>query len=60
VRVYLSVLFGIGLLRKINDTLSRLVLNNFTMDKTWDWKKEVVVVTGGSAGMGALMVRMFA
>ncbi|KAE9382209.1 putative oxidoreductase,short chain dehydrogenase [Stipitochalara longipes BDJ] len=59
VRNSLVALLSIGLLRKINKTLSRLVLNNFTRDKTWDWEKEVVLITGGSAGIGALMARMF-
>jgi all-trans-retinol dehydrogenase (NAD+) len=56
----LCVLFCIGLLRKINKTLNKLVLNNFTNDKTWDWSKELVLITGGSAGIGALMVKIFA
>ncbi|KFZ19908.1 hypothetical protein V501_00408 [Pseudogymnoascus sp. VKM F-4519 (FW-2642)] len=56
----LGILFGIGLLRKVNNRLSQLVLNNFTKDKTWDWTKEIVVVTGGSGGIGGLIVRMFA
>jgi hypothetical protein len=60
VRIGLSFLFIVGLLRKINKTMNRLVLNNFTSDNTWDWNKEVVLITGGSAGMGALMVKMFA
>jgi all-trans-retinol dehydrogenase (NAD+) len=60
VRIGLSFLFIVGLLRKINKTMNRLVLNNFTSDNTWDWSKEVVLITGGSARMGALMVKMFA
>lgn len=56
----LGILFGIGLLRKVNNRLSQLVLNNFTKDKTWDWTKEIVVVTGGSGGIGGLIVRKFA
>ncbi|KFZ08787.1 hypothetical protein V502_09147 [Pseudogymnoascus sp. VKM F-4520 (FW-2644)] len=56
----LGLLFGIGLLRKVNNRLSQLVLNNFTKDKTWDWTKEIVVVTGGSGGIGGLIVRKFA
>lgn len=42
----LGILFGIGLLRKVINRLSQLVLNNFTKDKTWDWTKEIVVCGG--------------
>ncbi|KIN06817.1 hypothetical protein OIDMADRAFT_107737 [Oidiodendron maius Zn] len=58
--VSLGVLFGIGLLRKTNNVMSRLVLNNFTIDNTWDWTKEIVIITGGCSGIGALMVQRFA
>lgn len=40
--------------------MNKLVSNNFATDKTWDWTKEIVLITGGSSGMGAVMVRMFA
>lgn len=56
----LGILFGIGLLRRVNNKLSKLVLNNFRKDTSWDWTKEIVVVTGGSGGIGASVVRMFA
>lgn len=56
----LSILVGIGLLRKINYSLSRLTLNNFTFDKSWGWTKEIVVITEGSSGIGAVVVRMLA
>ncbi|TVY82773.1 Dehydrogenase [Lachnellula suecica] len=56
----LSALFAFGLLRKVNKTLSKLVLNNFTTDKSWDWSKEIIVITGGSGGIGGLMTQMFA
>ncbi|KAK5050366.1 hypothetical protein LTR84_003647 [Exophiala bonariae] len=42
-----------------NKHLDRLALNNFTSDTTWDWKREVVLVTGGSSGIGAAIVRDF-
>jgi all-trans-retinol dehydrogenase (NAD+) len=34
-------------------------LNNFEYDESWDWTKEVVLITGGSNGIGAEMVRRF-
>ncbi|KAL3444400.1 hypothetical protein BJX65DRAFT_310983 [Aspergillus insuetus] len=37
----------------LNDWLSTKSANNWVTDKSWDWKKEVVVVTGGSGGIGA-------
>ncbi|KAJ5154411.1 short chain dehydrogenase/reductase family protein [Penicillium coprophilum] len=36
----------------LNDWLSSKCRNNWTTDDTWDWKKELVVVTGGSGGIG--------
>lgn len=40
-----------GSLRVLNNLLDRRVLNNGVKDK-YDWKKEVVLVTGGSDGIG--------
>ncbi|OJI97974.1 hypothetical protein ASPVEDRAFT_123553 [Aspergillus versicolor CBS 583.65] len=37
----------------LNDLLSTKSRNNWATDDTWDWKKELVVVTGGSGGIGA-------
>lgn len=37
----------------LNDWLSTKSRNNWVTDDTWDWKKELVVVTGGSGGIGA-------
>ncbi|GLA70812.1 hypothetical protein AtubIFM55763_000986 [Aspergillus tubingensis] len=36
-----------------NDWLTSKSLNNWVTDHTWDWNKELVVVTGGSGGIGA-------
>lgn len=57
---FLGVFFVFGTLRKLNRLMSRLVLNNFNTDTTWNWPKEVVVVTGGSGGIGGMMVQRFA
>ncbi|KAH6683865.1 short chain dehydrogenase/reductase [Halenospora varia] len=51
-----KVLLVSGLLYQLNNTLTRLALNNFRSDKSWDWQKEVVLVTGGCSGIGQLIV----
>jgi all-trans-retinol dehydrogenase (NAD+) len=52
----LGILFGLGLIRKINSFLSDRTLNNWNSD-AYDWTKEVVVVTGGSSGIGELVTQ---
>ena len=47
----LKYLLIIGAARQANKVLSSLVLNNWERT-TWDWKKEVALVTGGSSGIG--------
>lgn len=55
----LLAFLAIGLLGKARGVLDRGVVNNWTND-TYDWKKEIVVVTGGSDGIGAKVVRFLA
>lgn len=50
----------IGLLYKSNSYLSRRALNSPVDKDTWDWDKEIVVVTGGASGIGAAIVKLFA
>lgn len=45
-----------GLVRRISSALSWGAQNNWIVDK-YNWEKEVVVVTGGSGGIGGLVVR---
>lgn len=59
VQLGLGLLVGFGVLRQINSLVSKASLNNFTRD-TYDWQKELVVVTGGSGGLGDLLVRKLA
>ncbi|KAJ5115851.1 hypothetical protein N7456_000199 [Penicillium angulare] len=41
----------------LNELLSRNSANNWCTDSTYDWKKEIVLVTGGSSGIGASVVK---
>jgi all-trans-retinol dehydrogenase (NAD+) len=47
----LSALVALGLAYRLNRLLSRLSLNNWTSDHTWDWSRETVLITGGSSGI---------
>lgn len=48
-----GVLLGLGILTRVNGWLSRLAVNNYSVDSSWDWKKEIILLTGGSSGIGA-------
>ncbi|GKT53820.1 short-chain dehydrogenase/reductase [Colletotrichum tofieldiae] len=48
----------LGLLPRVNQWLSQRSANNYVTDKSWDWSKEIIVVTGGSSGIGAKIVEM--
>lgn len=52
-------LVGFGAVYRLNNALNRGALNNFRRD-TWDWRREIILITGGSSGFGELMVRKFA
>lgn len=52
-------MFYLGLANAISSYLTRGVLDNWTSDK-YDWNKEIVVVTGGSGGIGGEIVKLFA
>lgn len=41
------------LCRQWNKWYSRHVLNNAVADPAWDWSREIVILTGGSSGIGA-------
>jgi all-trans-retinol dehydrogenase (NAD+) len=48
-----------GILRVLNNALNRRALSNGVKD-TYDWTKDVVVVTGGSDGIGKVVVQLLA
>jgi len=56
---WLNVLIGLGLYKRLTRLLDEGVLNNWTND-VYNWKKELVVVTGGSDGIGAIVVKLLA
>jgi 3-oxoacyl-ACP reductase-like protein len=55
----LKTLLYIGLARYASSFLDNAVTNNWTNDQ-YDWSKEIVVVTGGSDGIGAIVVKLLA
>lgn len=57
--VALKALLALGVIYRVNKYLERLALNNYVTDKTWDWSREIVLITGGSSGIGAAMAQQF-
>lgn len=55
----LQKLFYFGLVRLASNYLDNGVLNNWTT-ADFDWKKEIVLVTGGAGGIGGNVARLFA
>jgi all-trans-retinol dehydrogenase (NAD+) len=56
---WLESLFALSVMRSVSGFLDKGVMNNWTND-VFNWEKEIVVVTGGSDGIGALVVQMLA
>ncbi|KAK2000573.1 short chain dehydrogenase [Colletotrichum falcatum] len=52
-------MLAIAVTRRIRSLLGLAIFNNFTRDK-YDWRRELVVVTGGSGDLGNLLVRKLA
>jgi hypothetical protein len=55
----LACLVGVGVVRQLNAWLNAFALNHWRLfsDRTrWRWSEEIAVVTGGSGGIGALIV----
>jgi hypothetical protein len=56
---HLKTIVGLGLLRSLSAWLDDAVTNNWSQD-TYVWSREVVVVTGGSDGIGKVVVHLLA
>lgn len=54
------LLAAASVLLALNDGLDRQLANNWVRDARWDWDDEIVVVTGGSSGLGASIARRLA
>jgi len=55
----LQICLGLGIWNRLSSFLSHGAANNWVSDK-YDWKKEIVVVTGGSDGIGAIITKLLA
>ncbi|KAI1162049.1 NAD(P)-binding protein [Nemania serpens] len=58
----LGVVFALGVLHKLNRALNTIAANSWrlSISKGWDWPNEIAVVTGGSSGIGRLVVEKLA
>lgn len=56
----LKILAALGAIRILNNWLSRRAVNNGVTDNSYDWTKEIVLVTGGSDGIGKQITLMLA
>ncbi|KDN65192.1 putative short chain dehydrogenase [Colletotrichum sublineola] len=51
------LLTAAGLALRLHEQLNKWTANNWTRDDTWDWDNEVVLITGGSSGIGATIAQ---
>jgi len=56
----LKVCLGLSLIRKLNNKLSELTANNFKSNARFVKSQELVLISGGSSGIGELMAKDFA
>ena len=52
--------FGLGVIKLISAKLSQKGLNNYRPDAVFDKNNELVLITGGTSGIGELTVKEFA
>ncbi|KLO80320.1 a retinal short-chain dehydrogenase/reductase [Fusarium fujikuroi] len=58
-RFLLGVISTISICFIINKILNRIILYTSSTAQPWDWSKEIVLITGGSGGIGSEMVNKF-
>ncbi|KAL5120985.1 hypothetical protein ACEQ8H_001173 [Pleosporales sp. CAS-2024a] len=56
---HLKTIAGLGLVNSLSSWLDHAVTNNWSND-TYIWSQEIVVVTGGSDGIGKIVVHLLA
>jgi hypothetical protein len=55
----LKVFLGFGVLKSVNNKLSQYVVNNWMRDAKFVKSQEIVLITGGSSGLGLGMAQEF-
>ncbi|KAF5639657.1 retinal short-chain dehydrogenase reductase [Fusarium sp. NRRL 52700] len=55
-----GIILALKSLGYLNAWYTKRKVNNHVSDPSWDWSREIVVVTGGSNGIGAAIVSRFA
>ncbi|KAL6366168.1 hypothetical protein LRP88_00265 [Fusarium phalaenopsidis] len=56
----LAVLAALVSVYGLNSTLNARSLSNLSKARTWNWRKEIILITGGSSRIGELVVRRLA
>ncbi len=51
------LLAALGIILSVNDYLNKGFANNWVSASDWDWRSEIVVITGGSGGIGEHVAR---
>ncbi|KAF9769706.1 hypothetical protein IL306_012841 [Fusarium sp. DS 682] len=60
VQISAGIFLAYKSLKHLNAWYTKRKVNNHVNDPSWDWSREIVVVTGGSSGIGAVVVSRFA
>ncbi|KAH7370682.1 hypothetical protein BKA65DRAFT_22252 [Rhexocercosporidium sp. MPI-PUGE-AT-0058] len=60
VQISAGVFFALKSLQHLSAWYTKRKVNNHVRDPSWNWSREIVLVTGGSSGIGAVVVSRFA